>query len=163
MAAIRYGIGSVTVATGVIVTTGSRMIRCRGRSQGMMLGISWSVRLSGTPMTDQLPSRERVAEAITFAHITESDGDLLQDIAQAYTEGRLVDRKAIDLCEHGYVREHLVDYWWRNDTDAGAEWCDGVPGGRRVEDLADVKASWNADLQRLDWWESAAAIGDGDE
>ncbi len=42
-----------------------------------------------------LPSRERVAEAITFAHITDSDGDLLVDIAQAFTDGRLVDREAM--------------------------------------------------------------------
>ncbi len=43
-----------------------------------------------------LPSRETIGEAVTFAHITDSDGDHLIDIAQAYVEGRLVDREAID-------------------------------------------------------------------
>ena len=43
-----------------------------------------------------LPSRERIAEAVTFAHITDSDGDLLQDIGSAYAEGRLVDRETFD-------------------------------------------------------------------
>ena len=41
---------------------------------------------------NNLPSRERVSEAITFAHITDVDGDCMQDVAQAYVEGRLVDR-----------------------------------------------------------------------
>ena len=41
-----------------------------------------------------LPSRETIGEAVTFAHITDSDGDHLCDIAQAYVEGRLVDREA---------------------------------------------------------------------
>ena len=43
-----------------------------------------------------LPSREEISEALTFAHITDSDGDHLSDIAQAYVEGQLVDRGAID-------------------------------------------------------------------
>ena len=43
-----------------------------------------------------LPSRERISEAVTFAHITDSDGDHLIDIAEAYMSGRLVDRDIID-------------------------------------------------------------------
>ena len=43
-----------------------------------------------------LPSREKISEAVTFAHITDSDGDHLIDIAQAYVEGRLVDREALE-------------------------------------------------------------------
>ena len=46
-----------------------------------------------------LPSRERIAEAVTFAHITDSDGDLLQDIGTAYVEGRVVDRGVLEVTE----------------------------------------------------------------
>ena len=58
---------------------------------------------------NDLPSRERIAEAVTFAHITDSDGDLLQHIGTAYVEGRLVDRGVLEPC---HVRRtlHQTDY-----------------------------------------------------
>jgi len=61
------------------------------------------------------------------------------------------------MCEHGYAREHLVDYWWQNTSDAGAEWCDGVIGGQRVENVSEVRAGWNEKLQQLEWWAPVAA------
>lgn len=59
-----------------------------------------------------LPSREQVAEAVTFAHITDADGDLLQDIANAYVEGRLVDREAIDQERIEEILDELCRDWY---------------------------------------------------
>ena len=43
-----------------------------------------------------LPSRERVADALENAHITDSDGDVLWKLGEIYAlEGQLVDREAI--------------------------------------------------------------------
>ena len=47
-------------------------------------------------MTINLSSRERIVEAMGYAHITDSDGELLLRVADAYISGRLVDREAID-------------------------------------------------------------------
>ena len=83
-----------------------------------------------------LPSREEISEALTFAHITDSDGDHLIDIAQAYVEGRLVDRGATDdmekmwvclfdgpndLCEQGKMtskHQELCGEFWLLPVDA---------------------------------------------
>lgn len=45
----------------------------------------------------ELPSRDAVAEALTFAPLTDAAADPIYDIARAYVHGgRLVDREAID-------------------------------------------------------------------
>jgi len=56
-------------------------------------------------------------------------------------------------CPHGYAREHLVDYWWQNDSTASASWCDGKIGGFRVLSIENVRASWDIELQKLVWWD----------
>ena len=55
-------------------------------------------------------------------------------------------------CEHGYDRQHLMDYWWQNDSTAGASWCDGEPDGSRVPHLGDAGLYWVPELQALGEW-----------
>lgn len=52
-------------------------------------------------------------------------------------------------CEHGHDRQHLVDYWWQNDSTAGASWCDGIPGGERIENITKEVRPWIPELQGL--------------
>lgn len=65
--------------------------------------------LEAPTMGEQLPSREAVAEAMQFAHITESDGDKLMDVAVAYVSEELkteaewraaIDYEAVAAVEH---------------------------------------------------------------
>ena len=58
----------------------------------------------------------------------------------------------VEPCEYGNVKEHLVDYWWQNTSDAGAEWCDGVPNGKRIENLCDTRFAWRPEFQGLAKW-----------
>ncbi|KKL00980.1 hypothetical protein LCGC14_2627620 [marine sediment metagenome] len=80
-----------------------------------------------------LPSREEISEALTFAHITDSDGDHLIDIAQAYVEGQLVDRGAID-------RDQVPNWWIEHDAHAilGAKLGNIEAGWRYFCGLVDV-------------------------
>ena len=67
-----------------------------------------------------------------------------------------------DRCEHGHDRQHLVDYWWQNDSVAGASWCDGYLDGRRVDHLGDAGLHWIEELQGLGTWMSTGPEwGDG--
>ena len=37
----------------------------------------------------------------------------------------------VEPCEHGHSLQHIVDFWWRNTSNAGARWCDGKASGLR--------------------------------
>lgn len=65
-----------------------------------------------------LPSRDAVAEALTFAPLTDAGADPIYDIARAYVHGgRLVDREAIDYEAAGRRVEPLLD-WPDDDVSA---------------------------------------------
>ena len=58
-------------------------------------------------------------------------------------------------CGHGHDKQHLVNYWWQNNSVAGASWCDGQPDGQRIENLEDAPSHiWVAELQALGEWVS---------
>ena len=86
-----------------------------------------------------LPSREEISEALTFAHITDSDGDHLSDIAQAYVEGRLVDREAIN------IEAAAAEYVFATDPVPPRTW-DMLPFFEQQTKLAVARAIVDAAL-----------------
>ena len=78
-------------------------------------------------MSDQLPSRDAVDEALTFAPLTDIAEDSIFDIARAYVSGRLFDREAIDrraaiVAVAEGISDHIsrADDWTEWETEATA-------------------------------------------